>query len=286
MTMISANSDVWVIHDNHALLYRQQEKTWVLESRIPFSDFHGSAVALASFSLAETVVYLNIKKEDERSNLPDQFRWLGVEKDPLRMSEFSYTAEQMQLMRTLKTMGKSTNVIATSNPAQFLHAPRFFLANRQETTHLKTWIKSRKNGASTRWATAQFCFALWFKPGHQHQKLRVVALVCTAMTMAAMKWGQDQHIKHDDIQWQKSIREVLEEKPVVTNVVSFEDWTTQIKKFGQNNRANLSGLSIHWSDSGNVHTFAQLHRDRKKVPKGCQLVSSAKVECISRRNEK
>jgi hypothetical protein len=285
MTTIPANSDVWVIHDDHALLYRQQEKIWALESRMPFTDFHGSAVALASFTLAETVVYLNIKKDDRRGDLLDQFRWLGVEQDPLRISEFSYAAEQMQLMHTLKTMGKYASVIAINDPAQFLHAPKLFLADQQQTTHLKTWVKTRKNGASKHWATARLCCALWVKPGRQHQKLRFVALVCTAITIAAMKWAQDRQVKHDDTQWQKSIRTALEDQSARTNVISFEEWSKQIKKFGQNNRANVSGLNIHWSKSGNVHTFVQLERDRKKVPKGCQLVSSKKVECISPRDE-
>ena len=286
MTTVSANSDVWVIHEDHALLYRQQDQMWTLESRLPFVDFHGSAVALASFTLADTCVYVNVNKCNRSIHLLDPFRWLAIEEDPLRMSEFPHSAEQDQLLRMLKTMGKTARVIATSDPAQFLHTPKLFLADRQETTHLKAWIKSRKNGASRHWATAQLCCALWAKPGQQQQRIRFVAVVCTALAIAITEWGHTRQVKQNEIHWQKSIQEAIKQKTSDASAVSFEQWSTQIKKFGQNNRANLSELNIHWSSSGNIHTFAQLDRDRKKVPKGCMLVNSQRAECISPRVEK
>lgn len=286
MTSPSTNSDVWVIHEDQASLYRQQGQVWMLESRLPFSDFHGSAVALASFTLADTCVYLNINKNDRSVNLLDQFRWLGIEEDPLRMNEYPHTAEQMQRLHALKTMGKTADVIAAKDPEKFLNAPKLFLANRQEAEHLKACIRLQKNGTSRRLATAQFSCSLWVKPGQQQQKLRFVVLACIALAVAAMQWGHTRQVKHHDTQWQKSILEALESKNKATNAVSFEEWIIQVKKFGQNNRANLDTLNIHWNNSGNIYTFAQLDRDRKRVPKGCKLVNSTRAECVSSRIEK
>mgnify|MGYP006169150765 CR=1 FL=1 len=39
--------------------------------------------------------------------------------------------------------------------------------------------------------------------------------------------------------------------------MSWTQWITQIKKFGQDNRANLRALNIHWSNSGAINTKAQ-----------------------------
>ena len=286
MTTISANSDVWVIHEEQAVLYRQQGQIWMQESRMPFADFHGSAVALASFTLADTCVYLNVKKAEHDGNYSDQSRWIGIEQDPLRMNEFPHTADQAQLLHTLKTMGKQASVIAINDPAQFLRATILFLASPQEVEHLKGWIRSQKNGTSKRLATVQLCCALWAKPGQQQQKLRLVALVCTALAIAAMQWAHTLQIKNHDMQWKKSIQEGLERHVEPTSAVSFEEWIAQLRKFGQGNRANLSTLSIHWSNSGKIYTVAQLDRDRKRVPKGCKLVNSTKAECISQKVEK
>lgn len=285
MTTVSANSDVWVIQDDHALLYRQHEKVWVLESRMPFTDFHGSAAALASFTLADTCVYLNIRKSDQFINPADELRWVAIEQSPLRMKEFPHTVEQVQIQHSIKSMGKKINAIAIEDPAKFFNAPTLFLADRQESAHLKTWIKSQKNGVSRHWATVHFYVALWIKPGQQQQKLRLVALVCMALSIAAMNWGIDRQMKNHDFQWQKSIKESLANPTSTTSAVSFEEWATQIKKFGQNNRSNLRELNIYWSSSGNIHTFAQLDRDRKRVPKGCKLLTSMQAECINSRNK-
>lgn len=286
MSTVSANSDVWVIHEGQALLYRQQGQVWLPESRMPFADFHGSAVALASFTLADTCVYLNVNKGEQSADFPNQLRWVGIERDPLRLTEFPHTGEQIKLLHSLKSMGKQACVTAISDPAQFLRAPKLFLASQQETEHLKTWIKSQKNGTSKRRATAQFICSLWVKPGRQHQNLRAVALVCTAFVIAITQWAHTRQVKQHEIHWQKSIQETLERQDPSNNAVSFEQWITQVRKFGQKNRANLSALNIHWSNSGNIHTFAQLDRDRKRVPKGCKLVNSTRAECISQRVEK
>lgn len=286
MTSISGNADVWVIHDDQALLYRQQGQMWTQESRLPLADFHGSAVALASFTLADTCVYFNLNQSNRAINSLDQFRWVLIEKNPLRMKEFPHTAEQIQTLHALKTMSKTVTVIAINDPAKFLNAPTLFLADRQESEHLKTWIRAQKNGISQRWATAHFYCAMWIKPGKQQQKLRIVALVCIVFTIAAMKWGHTQQMSNRDIQWQKSVQESLAKPSMATSAVSFEEWITQVKKFGQNNRSNLRELHIYWSSSGNIHTLAQLDRDRKRVPKGCKLVNDKQAECISSRGEK
>lgn len=286
MTTISANSDVWVIHKEEALLYRQQGQTWALESRMSYADFHGSGVALASFTLADTCVFLNVEKTEYGNNSSDQLRWLGIEQDPLRMNEFPHSADQAQLLRKLRIMGKQPAVIAISDPAQFVRAPKLFLANQQEAEHLKGWVRSQTNGTSKGLATAQLFLSLWAKPGQQQQKLRLVALVCTALAVAAMQWATAQQMRNHDILWKKSIQEGLERQITSTDTVSFESWFTQIKKFGQGNRANLSSLSIHWSNSGKIYSVAQLDRDRKRAPKGCTLVTSNKAECVSQRIEK
>jgi len=286
MTTFSAHSDVWVIHQEQALLYRQQAQMWTLESSMPFADFHGSAVALASFTLADTCVYLNVQHGEKLTDSLQEFRWTGIEQDPLRLTQFPQTAQQVQQLRKLKNMGKQAHAIATSEPAQFANASRLFLTSQQETEHLKRWIKSRNNGTSRRLANAQLFYSLWVKPCHQHQIIRGVAVVCTALAIATMQWTQNQQIKQYETQWQKSIQETHEYRADLTTKIPFKEWITQIKKFGQNNRANLSALTIHWSDSESVYTVAQLDRDRKRVPKGCKLVNSKRAECVSQRAER
>ena len=281
MSTVSAHSDVWVVHQEHALLYRQQGQIWTLESRIPFTDFLGSAVALASFTLSDTCVYLNVQQDEQIRDSLQTHRWVGIEQDPLRLTQFSQTAQQVKQLRELKTMGKQARAIAISDPAQFPGAARLFLASQHEAEHLKRWVKSRKSGTSSRLATAQLCYCLWAKPGHQHQTIRFVAMVCTALAIATLQWAHNRQLKHYEIQWERSIQQAQHHQATLPTSVSWTQWITQIKKFGQDNRANLRALNIHWSNSGAIHTFAQLDRDRKRAPKDCKLVSSKRAECIS-----
>lgn len=60
MKQISANADVWVIHEENALLFRQREGVWHEEMSVQFDAFLGSATALSSFTLTDTRVYLNV----------------------------------------------------------------------------------------------------------------------------------------------------------------------------------------------------------------------------------
>jgi N-acetylneuraminic acid mutarotase len=75
MNLIPMHADVWVIEQEHVFLFRQKNQQWTEELKLPYEEFSGSAVALSSFSLLDTAVYLNVFQQTSTSKFWSENRW-------------------------------------------------------------------------------------------------------------------------------------------------------------------------------------------------------------------
>lgn len=282
MSTVSSNAEMWVVHENQALLFRQRDHQWHQEMALPFNEFLGSAAALSSFTLPDTTVYLNLKIQATPEASGSEPCWVGVAQDPLRLIETQNDGHYRQQLQDIRAMGKVARVICTDKPQHFERGIEMMWVSTQEHHHLKHWVRMQKTGASKFSSHLQLCGALWLKAGSSHQHLRLATLACTAISLFAMHWHTGQQLEKQAHQIEKSILKSQAKAANAPSKVSFELWAEQINKFGRDNRANLQSLSIHWNSQGDVYSFAVLDRDRKRVPKGCTLENPVQVQCLAK----
>lgn len=281
MNPVSANSEVWIIQDGQAILLCKRENIWQQELSTPFEEFLGSATALSSFTLPETSVFLSLDSID-RPEMNGLGRcWVGIEQDPPRLRQVACKPLHLEQITQIQAMGKSAQAIFTSKPENFERATVLKLLEPVEHQHISQWLKTRKSGESASWCNVRLGTALWVKTERSYLHLRMVAITCTALALLAMNVHAQQQLRQQALQTRQLIASEHSKQVAKTDSISLSPWATQINKFGQGNRANLQALHIHWNSNGEVYSFAQLDRDRKRAPKGCKLLSAIQAECTS-----
>ncbi|HEX4855818.1 MAG TPA: hypothetical protein VFV28_03355 [Limnobacter sp.] len=289
-------ADIWVIHESHALLFRQHEGQDKQEMRMPFNTFVGSATALASFSLPDTRVYLNLgpAQSDQTGNYKagqdaDKARfWAGLAKSPTRLLALAAEDWQLEILSALKSMGKKAEAISVSNVMHFRQATNMILVNQQEMKHLEAALQQVKSGSGKYRAALQLVTALWLRPHCGYQKLRC-AVACGIMLGALAVSGTIQH--QAGLQQKKlalpatGIQKTDYGSSQASTPAPFSEWIEQLRKFGQENRANLLSINLFWTDKGQIHTQVELDRERKRVPKGCKLTGTNQAACTTGRND-
>ena len=279
MKPVSLHADVWVIHDNNALLFRHQNGGWHQQMNMPFDAFVGSATALSSFTLGDTRIYLNLVKPKNVKGHSAFYHWTSIEHDPLRLVDIPEPAVCQYQQKSLQSMGQTVTVISTDDPSSFARANPMARVNEVELKHLEQWVFGQKNGKGKLSAQLQLLASLWGKPGRTYQTLRAVALVCTIATAVLMQF----HVHKQAGKQQKTTPQLVEHSIETNEPKSkpplLEEWSTQISKFGKNDRANLTAMNIYWQDNGQINTTVQLNRERKRVPKGCALESPTHATC-------
>lgn len=279
MNLIPMHADVWVIEQEHVFLFRQKSQQWVEEHQLPYDEFSGSAIALSSCSLTDTVVYLNVFQQTSTGKFWSENRWAGIAEDPLRIVDSTATAFHQQVLTELNSMGKTVRVIAAPKPSQFNHGTEMALLDRQELKLLKSFTDASKTGKGHFRSKLLLYFGLWMKPGRNYQAIRAVTLACTVCTVLVMNWHtQQQQAKYEKISLQRFQNSVSAATRDV-KAVPFVDWLEQIRKFGQGQRANLVSLKMSWNEQGEILTTADLERDRKRVPRACTLNHSKQAKC-------
>lgn len=281
MSNFSPNSEVWVIDQTNALLFRQKDQMWNEALRMPFAEFTGSAAALSSFSLPDTRIYLNVSAGTQLADQSADRCWAGVAADPVRLIQTQPDVLHHQIIRALKTSGKKIEVICTDNPRHFSRGTPMKLLDRQELKHLQVFMNTRKSDKASYAAKFQLCCFLWLKPGQHYQWLRSAVVVSMVLSVAFMSYVNQQHLLHQQQSTLQSVQHALDPKRAQTIQPPFGPWAEQIRKFGQDERANISALVVTWNTSGQIHTHAQLKRDRKRVPKACSSLSPSRVECTT-----
>lgn len=279
MKQVSANADVWVIHENNALLFHQQEGVWHEQMSMPFDAFLGSAAALSSFTLNDTRLYLNLGTSNSNKEHHAVYSWASIEHDPLRLVEIPELPVHRLQRQALASMGKTVAVISIGNPSHFARATPMMRVNENELRHLEKWVYEQNKGSGKRVAGLRLLLSLWCKPGHAYQTLRAVALTCTLITAMLMQFNPYTQIRVPEDHTAQPIQYAARKVEANVKPLSLEQWSTQVSKFGKGNRANLNALDIHWQGNGQVNTTAQLNRERKRVPKGCALESPTHAAC-------
>jgi len=279
MTIAKTHADVWVIEQGHAILFRQQDQQWTEEQRLPYSEFSGSAIALSSFSLPDTLVYLNIFHDKSAISPWAEHHWAGVAEDPPRIIGSAATAFHQQVLTELRSMGKSVRIISSEKSAQFNRAIHMVLLDVHEFKHLKNFLNSNKSGIGQFHSRFQLYLGLWIKPSGCYQAIRGIAIACVLGTFLVMSWHTNQQQSKLEKAQLQHFKNSLSVEPRNAKVASFAGWLEQIRKFGQDERANLLSLKISWDEQGKILTTADLARARKRVPKGCTLNNSTQAEC-------
>jgi hypothetical protein len=279
MKALPMHADVWVIDHEHALLFRQQDQQWVEELRLSYDEFNGSAIALSSFSLPDTVVYLNVFENKTEGGMWAEHYWAGIAEDPPRIIQTPARAFHQQALTELRSMGKNVQVICPQKPAQFDRAVPMALLNKHEYKHLKSFINSRKSGNHEFRSSLQLYLGLWLTPPGYYQAIRGVAAACLLGTFLLMSWHANQQQAKQDKANLQQLRNSLTTPASSAKEAPFAVWLEQIRKFGQNERANLLSLKMSWDEQGEILTHATLERDRKRVPKACSLNNATQVQC-------
>lgn len=276
------HADAWVIEQNQAILFRQKDQHWEEEHRLPYDEFSGSAIALSSFSLPDTLVYLNVFQNNVAGSLWTECLWAGLAEDPQRIVETQATAFHQQVLTELRSMGKSVQVISSQKSEQFDRASQMALLNRHEFKHLKHFLNSRKSGAGPFLSSLHLYLGLWVKPTGAYQAIRGVAVGCVLGTFLLMNWhANQQQFKQEKADLQQFKKSLMAQQRNV-KAAPFEDWSAQIQKFGRGERANLRSLKMSWDEQGEILTTADLVRDRKRVPKGCTLNNPTQAQCSTK----
>ena len=61
--------------------------------------------------------------------------------------------------------------------------------------------------------------------------------------------------------------------------MSWQAWQTQLQKINTGKKANLLKLQWAWQTNGAIHTQATFEKPRKRVPKGCELLTPLIANC-------
>jgi hypothetical protein len=277
MKSISPNADVWFVQDEQVILFRQRDQVWVIDLKLSFQDFLGSAVALSSFTLPDTCVVLNVGTTHLHST--SEFNWVGLAEDPLRCIYIGETNQTREQLRELKTLGKPVYVVSVEKPEQFTSASPLHWINADELKHFKNWIRDKKNGLNPLHTHLILYYRLWMKPGQRYQIFRCIALLTTLFCLAMTHWHTQQQFNvlsknlHD--QQQRSVMQISH----IPIQIPITHWLEQISKFGTNQRANLTALNVYWNADGEIQTIVNLNRERKRVPKGCELTQANRAVC-------
>ncbi len=279
MTTTPMHADVWVIEQGHAILFRQQDQRWVEEQRLPYREFSGSAIALSSFSLPDTRVYLNVFQNKIATPPWAEHRWAGIAEDPPRIIESPATAFHQEALTELRSMGQNVRIISSEKSAQFNRAVHMALLNTHELKHLKYFLSSNKSGVSQFRSSLQLYLGLWVKPSGHYQAVRSAAVACVLGTFLLMSWHTNQQQSKLEKANLQHLKNSLGAAPRNAKEAPFAGWLEQIRKFGQDERANLLSLKISWDEQGEILTTADLSRSLKRVPKCCSLNSSTQAQC-------
>ncbi|WP_341237238.1 hypothetical protein [uncultured Limnobacter sp.] len=279
MNSAATHADVWVLEQELVLLFRQQDQHWIEEMRLPYSEFIGSAIALSSFSLADTAVYLNVFQNTNTAAFWAEQRWAGVAENPLRIIDAPVTAFHQQALTELRGMGKKCRIISATKSAQFNHAVQMARLNQHEFKHLKKFIAANKSSTRELQSSLRLYLGLWTQPSGNYQAIRGVALACTLATFLLMSWHNNQQQPVLDTVRLQQFQHAHQRNSNNTKTVAFGDWLKQLSKFGRSERANLTSLKVSWNEQGEILTIADLERDRKRVPKACTLNNPKQAKC-------
>ncbi|MCZ8016988.1 MAG: hypothetical protein O9274_14895 [Limnobacter sp.] len=289
MKHINPLADIWVIDQGKAWLLRQDPSnstSWQKEMGISIEEFMGSAIALASFTHSDTLVFYNLQSgkattdKTTVSEATEQF-WVGIKQDPLRLLLKRAGHEQHEI-KTLQSMGKKTQVISCADPALFERATPMMLINPNEQKHLEHWLAARKEGHGQQRSYLGLLANLWIKPQAAYQNLRLVAVCCTLFSLAVAhhvnEFKTDRQLNH----FAHDVQEALKNSQETSENITWAEWGIQLGKFGKDKRANLNAVNIQWNEEGHVHTQATLNRERKRVPKGCTLETPRRASCSTK----
>lgn len=208
-----------------------------------------------------------------------EHRWAGIAEDPPRIIESPATAFHQEALTELRSMGQNVRIISSEKSAQFNRAVHMALLNTHEFKHLKYFLSSNKSGVSQFRSSLQLYLGLWVKPSGHYQAVRSAAVACVLGTFLLMSWHTNQQQSKLEKANLQHLKNSLGAAPRNAKEAPFAGWLEQIRKFGQDERANLLSLKISWDEQGEILTTADLSRARKRVPKGCSLNSSTQAQC-------
>lgn len=270
---VPQHAEVWVVDTEGVQLFKQSQSGWLEELRMPLEDFAGSATALSSFCLPDTRVYLNVysKNPAPLNRLSSEKLWAGLAADPQRVVIQSVEQFHQTAFDALKPMGKPLTTISTENPRFFETATHVQLLTAHEIALLQKHHKS----------TTKMLVALWARPGKAAQHLRLAFFSGIALTGMLIYWQLQPTQHNEQLAALAKLKQNTATESIPAKEIQLGNWADQIRKLGQDKRANIDGLEVWWTNSGEIHTTATLNRDRKKAPKGCVLDTPREASCVA-----
>ena len=283
-----APHDVWIIQaladlptQIQVCLYHNKEGQWQQQLSMDWQQFNASAQAFSSLCLADTQVYLNLPA------LPDDFlssdrahrTWVAHQPHPHRLLCCKHHAWHQTLLSDVKTMGQNAQVICTQNLQRFEQASRLFTVNSHELDTLGKWTRGLESEHIGMYNKIQLWLRLYLLAGDSHQRTRFALLTCMAGALLIVQGVNQREL---DTQLALSKQSVTQQLQTQTKGDKQPDWSTlqaQLEKFGEGKRANVTSVQMLWNEAGSIGAQVQLARERKRVPKGCQLLAPQLAQC-------
>jgi hypothetical protein len=260
-------------------LLKQHEHHVLVDQTLSWEEFQGSAIALSSFSFPDTQVALNLPQSQHNKNGQENGSWVQVESSPTRITYSNYQYWHQQWLQDIALMGATQiKVVSVKRHGDAYLAPARCLLQRHELTTLQHWAESTEHANS--WRARLKLAGLWYwKAGRKHQQLRI-ALSTSAVVIFLTCQLYFQHKQTEQKQqWLITATQSIQAETNTPKHPHWNNWQEQLQKFGKEKRANIKSLTVNWNQDTPIHTWVELNKPRKRLPKGCDAHSDKWVSC-------
>lgn len=239
-----------------------------------WESVHGSSDFLLSLALPETQLYCVVSSSLSGCYSSDKTRQVWIQPGQTGVEIFPCEPWHFELNAVVKEHGKELRFVSKQARTEVPQAKPLILGNALEANLLNKHLKS-ENAKTPMGLVTHLALGLIRTERLMYlSSLSACALICLGVWHFLPVW-LNQYIS--EIQKAK-----LTQSEIVLNRPGLADWNAvheKLQKFGTNSRANLTRVSLSWSEAGEIQPWVEIDRPRKRLPKNCILLRDQTVEC-------
>lgn len=287
--MTPTGNDIWILMPKSVWIDPQRRDqllvhaiahdglNWHTRETLDWQDFRGSQQALSSLSLPETQLILALPPCETVHPQPEDRVWAGLADSPPRLINTAHCPWHDWVSAEFQDLAASLSVCIAESVSQAVRSVPLTRVSGSELDTLTLWVQDIQAFSAKRYVQAIGLLTL--RPGRTRQTLRLAGLAVAIALSVAVQALQTQQIRAQVQSAFQSMLHSASSRP--KSDVPWADWQQQIAKFGQNNRANLASLQFQWRLNDPVQSTVTLARPRKRLPKGCQPITSQAAFCVA-----
>lgn len=268
-----SNSDlIEGLDDLHLTQLHKNNSGWSVSVSGRWKDIHGSSDFLLSLALPETEIFCVVHPFASETVRLDHLRqvWLSSTSHSIQVAP--YLPWHSDLVKQLSEHGKSIRFVAAQNSIEAPASSAFVQCKTWEALYL---IQSQSETDTPPSLTIKLSRKLI-----QHDRRFHTALLGLCLTTCFAVWHLlpiwlNYEVDHAKSGWMNR----QQQKSLPSTSPDWRGAHEKLHKFGTDNRANLSSITLRWNRTGEIRTLIELNRPRKRLPKGCIYQQGLKVEC-------